>query len=204
MLDKVAVRNMLDKVRAEGRQALTAPEGKLLCDAYGIAVPQEGVAGSADEAAALAGKIGFPVVMKIVSPDILHKTEAGGVIVGVKSADEAKAGYDRIIANAKAYKADADIFGVQVQQMLAGGQEVIIGAVTDGSFGKLVAFGLGGVLVEVLKDITFRLAPVTRDEALSMLDGIQAAEMLKGRSRGRSGQSRRPCRHDRACFGTCE
>jgi acetyl coenzyme A synthetase (ADP forming)-like protein len=180
MLDKVAVRNLLDKVRAEGRQALTAPEGKLLCDAYGIAVPQEGVAGSADEAAALAGKIGFPVVMKIVSPDILHKTEAGGVIVGVKSADEAKAGYDRIIANAKAYKADANVSGVQVQQMLAGGQEVIIGAVTDGSFGKLVAFGLGGVLVEVLKDITFRLAPVTRDEALSMLDGIQAAEMLKG------------------------
>src|SRR5690606_14470717 len=116
----------------------------------------------------------------IVSPDILHKTEAGGVIVGVKSAEEAQAAYEKIIANAKAYKADAKITGVQVQQMLTGGQEVIIGAVTDGSFGKLVAFGLGGVLVEVLKDITFRLAPATRDDALSMLDGIQAAEMLKG------------------------
>src|SRR5690606_22196831 len=90
------------------------------------------------------------------------------------------AAYEKIIANAKAYKADAKITGVQVQQMLTGGQEVIIGAVTDGSFGKLVAFGLGGVLVEVLKDITFRLAPATRDDALSMLDGIQAAEMLKG------------------------
>src|SRR5688500_5636151 len=180
MLDRTAARNVLDKVKAEGRQALTAPEGKLLCDVYGIKVPQEGVAGNAGEAAKLASGMGFPVVMKIVSPDILHKTEAGGVIVGVKSAEDAQAAYEKIIANAKAYKADAKITGVQVQQMLTGGQEVIIGAVTDGSFGKLVAFGLGGALVEVLKDITCRLAPVTRDEALSMLDGIQAAEMLKG------------------------
>src|SRR5258706_16226640 len=124
--------------------------------------------------------MGFPVVLKIVSPDILHKTEAGGVLVGLKSADEVSRGYDTILANAKTYKADAKIDGVQVQQMLAGGQEVIVGAVTDGSFGKLVAFGMGGVLVEVLKDITFRLAPATKDDALSMLDGIQAAEMLKG------------------------
>ena len=180
MLDRTAARNVLDKVKAEGRQALTAPEGKLLCDVYGIKVPQEGVAGNAEEAAKLASRMGFPVVMKIVSPDVLHKTEAGGVIVGVKSAEDAKAAYDKIVSNARAYKADAKITGVQVQQMLAGGQEVIIGAVTDSSFGKLVAFGLGGVLVEVLKDITFRLAPVTREEALSMLDGIQAAEMLKG------------------------
>jgi acetyl coenzyme A synthetase (ADP forming)-like protein len=180
MLDKTAVRNVLETARAEGRQALTAPEGKLLCDAYGITVPQEGLANSADEAATLASQMGFPVVMKIVSPDILHKTEAGGVIVGVKSAEEAKQSYDKILANARAYKSDAKIEGIQVQQMLTGGQEVIIGAVTDGSFGKLVAFGLGGILVEVLKDVTFRLAPVTKDEALSMLDSIQAAEMLKG------------------------
>jgi acetyl coenzyme A synthetase (ADP forming)-like protein len=115
-----------------------------------------------------------------VSPDILHKTEAGGVIVGVKNSDEAASAYATIIANAKKYKANANIVGVQIQQMIKGGQEVIVGAVTDGSFGKLVAFGLGGVLVEVLKDITFRLAPATREDALSMLDGIQAAEMLKG------------------------
>ncbi|NDP47390.1 MAG: CoA-binding protein [Sulfuriferula multivorans] len=178
--DKAKVRQILDAVKAAGRDSLTAPEGKLVCDAYGIAVPQEGVAATAAEAQKLAASMGFPVVMKIVSPDILHKTEAGGVLVGVKSAEEAAKGFDTIIANAKKYKADADIHGVQVQQMLKGGQEVIIGAVTDDSFGKLVAFGLGGVLVEVLKDITFRLAPATREDALSMLDGIQAAEMLKG------------------------
>ena len=178
--DKRAVREILDQVKAEGRSALTAPEGKRVCDAYGIPVPQEGVANSADAAAKLAADMGFPVVLKVVSPDILHKTEAGGVLVGLKSAGEVSRGYETILANARRYKADAKIAGVQVQQMLSGGQEVIVGAVTDPSFGKLVAFGLGGVLVEVLKDVTFRLAPASRDEALSMLDSIQAAEVLKG------------------------
>ena len=178
--DKQKVRQILDSVKASKRDSLTAPEGKLVCDAYGIAVPKEDIAASAAEAQKFATAMGFPVVMKIVSPDILHKTEAGGVIVGVKSAEEAASGYAPIVANARKYKADAHILGVQVQQMIQGGQEVIIGAVTDGSFGKLVAFGLGGVLVEVLKDITFRLAPATQADAYSMLDGIKAAEMLKG------------------------
>ena len=160
---KDAVRKVLDAVKADKRTSLTAPEGKLVCDAYGIPVPKEGVAKSASEAAKLAADMGFPVVMKIVSPDILHKTEAGGVIVGVKTAADAEKNYETILANAKKYKADAKIEGVQVQQMLAGGTEVIVGSITDGSFGKLVAFGLGGVLVEVLKDITFRLAPATKD-----------------------------------------
>src|SRR6266481_5549534 len=177
---KDAVRKILDSVKADKRTSLTAPEGKLVCDAYGIPVPKEGVAKSASEAAKLAADMGFPVVMKIVSPDILHKTEAGGVVVGVKTGADAEKAYETILANVKKYDADAEIEGIQVQQMLAGGTEVIVGSITDGSFGKLVAFGLGGVLVEVLKDITFRLAPATKLEALSMLDDIQAHEMLKG------------------------
>ena len=179
-IDKASVRKVLDKVKADGRDSLTAPEGKLVCDAYGIAVPGEGVAKSADEATKLASGMGYPVVMKIVSPDILHKTEAGGVVVGVKDDAAAKAAYDQSLANAKKYTADAQIEGIQVQQMLTGGTEVIVGSITDDSFGKLVAFGLGGVLVEVLKDITFRMAPATKEDALSMLDGIQAKEMLHG------------------------
>ena len=171
--DKTTVRKILDAVKASGRDSLTAPEGKLVCDAYGITVPQESVVNSSADAQKIATQMSYPVVMKIVSPDILHKTEAGGVIVGVKSAQEAADAYNKIIANAKAYKSDASIIGVQVQQMIKGGQEVIIGAVTDPSFGKLVAFGLGGVLVEVLKDITFRLAPATKEDALSMLDAIK-------------------------------
>src|SRR4030088_1094335 len=177
---KDAVRRILDAVKADQRTSLTAPEGKLVCDAYGIPAPKEGVATSAAEAARIATDMGFPVVMKIVSPDILHKTEAGGVVVGGKNAADVETSYAAILANAKKYQSDAKIEGVQVQQMLLGGQEVIVGAVTDGSFGKLVAFGLGGVLVEVLKDITFRLAPASKQDALSMLDGIQAHEMLKG------------------------
>jgi len=181
MADATAVvRGILDRVKAEGRNALTAPESQALCDAWGIAIPKEGMATSADEAVRLAEGMGLPVALKIVSPQILHKTDAGGVLIGLKTAEEVRGAYDTIIANCKRYDPKAELLGVQVQQMVGGGQEVIIGGVTDGSFGKLVAFGLGGTLVEVLKDITFRLAPVTKDEALSMLDGIQAAEMLKG------------------------
>ena len=180
-VDKATVRSVLARVKADQRSSLSAPEAKAVADAYGLPVPQEGLATSADEAVKLAEQIGFPVVMKIVSPEILHKTEAGGVLVGVEDASRVRAGYDTIVNNARAYDAGASISGVQVQQMLpSGAQEVIVGAVTDQSFGKLVAFGLGGVLVEVLKDITFRLAPATREDAHSMLDGIQAAEMLRG------------------------
>src|SRR5229473_1667755 len=167
---KDAVRKILDLVKADKRTSLTAPEGKLVCDAYGIPVPKEGVAKSATEAAKTASDMGFPVVMKIVSPDILHKTEAGGVMVGVKTTADAEKAYDTILSNAKKYKADAKIEGIQVQQMLAGGTEVIVGSITDGSFGKLVAFGLGGVLVEVLKDITFRLAPATSADVRIVVD----------------------------------
>ncbi|MGH7041912.1 MAG: acetate--CoA ligase family protein, partial [Acetobacteraceae bacterium] len=189
MADKNAVRQVLDAAKRTGRTGLTAPEGKRICDAYGIPVPKEAVANSAAEAARLATDMGFPVVLKIVSPDILHKTEAGGVLVGLRSAEDVSSGYDRIVANARKHQADAKIEGVQVQQMVGGGQEVIVGSVTDPSFGKLVAFGLGGVLVEVLKDVTFRLAPASREDALSMLDGVKAAAILKG-VRGGAGVDR--------------
>ena len=191
MSNKTAVRQILDKVKAEGRTSLTAPEGKLVCDAYGIAVPKEGVATTAAEAAKIATGMGFPVVLKIVSPEILHKTEAGGVLVGVKSADEVEKGFATIMANAKKYDAKANLLGVQVQQMLTGGQEVIIGAVTDPSFGKLVAFGLGGILVEVLKDITFRLAPASHGRRAVDARRHRRGGDPQGRARCRPGQSRR-------------
>jgi acetyl coenzyme A synthetase (ADP forming)-like protein len=178
--DRVSVRRVLDQVKADQRSSLTPAESKILCDAYGIPLPQEALASSAKDAARLASEVGFPVVMKIVSPDILHKTDAGGVLVGVKSAAEAEQAYDSIVRSATAYKPDAKIAGVQIQQMVTSGQEVIVGALTDPSFGKVVAFGLGGVLVEVLKDVTFRLAPASESDALSMIDGIGAAEILRG------------------------
>lgn len=179
-MEKGAVRRILDQARAASRESLTAPEARGICEAYGINIPQEGVATTTEEAARLAARIGFPVVMKIVSPQILHKTEAGGVLVGVRSAEQVAQGFATIVENARKYDSKAEIQGVQIQQTLVGGHEVIIGAVTDPAFGKLVAFGMGGVLVEVLKDITFRLAPASTEDALSMLDGIQAAEILRG------------------------
>ncbi|MFF9586282.1 acetate--CoA ligase family protein [Streptomyces achromogenes] len=188
--DRVArVRALLESVRAEGRTALTAPEGRVVADAYGIAVPGEELARDVDEAVAAAARLGGPVVLKIVSPDILHKTEAGGVVVGVEGADRVRAAFHEIVGNARAYDAGARIEGVLVQELLPAGQEVIVGAVTDPAFGKVVAFGLGGVLVEVVRDVTFRLAPVSADEALSMLGSIRAAQVLRG-VRGRPGVDR--------------
>ncbi len=187
--DQETVRDVLEGARSEGRDFLSAPEAKKVCDAYGIAVPQEGLATSSDEAVSLAEEIGYPVVLKIVSPDILHKTEAGGVLVGLSTADEVGEGYDTIVANAKRYDSDASITGVQVQQMLGSGEEVLIGAVTDPTFGPVMTFGLGGVLVEILRDVTFRLAPTSPEDARDMIDGIQAAEVLRG-VRGRPGVDR--------------
>jgi len=189
MLDKKSLRTFIDSVRKSGRRALSAPEAEQLCDAYGIPTPKQALAKSAAEAAKIAARLRFPVVLKIVSDDILHKTEAGGVIVGLKSAGEVRRAFDRLIKSAKAYKKTVAIQGVQVQQMLTGGREVLVGAVSDPSFGKLVAFGLGGVLVEVMKDITFRLAPVSKKDALAMLDSVRGAEILRG-VRGAKGVDR--------------
>ncbi|MEE8289870.1 MAG: acetate--CoA ligase family protein [Candidatus Tectomicrobia bacterium] len=187
--DQAAVRAVLDQVQAEGRTTLTALEGKRVCEAYGISTPPEGLATSAGEAVRLAEEIGYPVVLKIASPDILHKTDAGGVLPSLQDATEVEQGYATIMANATTYKADANVTGVQVQRMLPAGQEVIVGTLTDPSFGKLVAFGLGGILVEVLQDITFRLAPTTRQDAIAMLDDIAGAAVLHG-VRGAAGVDR--------------
>ncbi len=187
--DQAAVRAVLDQVRADGRSALTASEGKRVCEAYGIATPQEGLAASAGEAVSLAQQIGFPVVLKIASPDILHKTDAGGVLTGLSSLAEIEQGYATIMANTTAHQPGAAIDGVQVQRMLGAAHEVIVGAVTDPSFGKLVAFGMGGVMVEVMQDVAFRLAPASHQEAVGMLDDIAGAAVLRG-VRGAAGVDR--------------
>jgi acetyl coenzyme A synthetase (ADP forming)-like protein len=180
MMGKRDLQTLIDSARHSGRAALSAPEAQQFCDAYGIPTPKQALAKSAAEAVKIAARLKFPVVLKIVSDDILHKTEAGGVIVGLKTAGDVRSAFDRLVKSAKAYKKNSAIQGVQVQQMIGGGREVMVGSVTDKSFGKLVAFGLGGVLVEVMKDITFRLAPVGKKDALAMLDAVSGAEILRG------------------------
>ena len=187
--DQNAVRNVLAKAQEDRRNSLTSSEAKQVASAYGIGTPAEGLATSIDEAVAIASGIGFPVVLKIVSPDILHKTDAGGVIADISNVDGVRASYATILDNAKAHNAAAHIDGVQVQAQVTGGLEVIVGATTDPVFGKLVAFGLGGTLVEILQDVTFRLAPAESGDAHAMLDDISGSKILDG-VRGESGVDR--------------
>jgi len=183
--DKNAVRKVLDKAKAEKRDSLTAPEGKLVCDAYGITVPKEGVSRSAQEAGSIAQSMGFPVVLKIVSPDIAHKTEVGGVVVGVRSEAQLVDAYESLLARVAHNAPQARIEGVLVAQMAQGGTELIVGTKTDPVFGPMVMVGLGGIFAEVLRDVVVQEAPVTEGQALDMLRLLKALPLLDG-ARGRT------------------
>ncbi len=179
-VDKAAAQKVIAGARATGRDSLTEIEAKQVFEAYGLPVTKTYLAKSEDEAVALAKKIGFPVVMKIVSPDILHKSDAGAVKVNIKEEQAVRDAYQTILKNSKAYKANADIHGVAVQEMAPSGTEVIMGSVNDPTFGPTMMFGLGGIFVEVLKDVTFRVAPVSMSQARHMIDEIRGAPILAG------------------------
>ncbi len=155
-------------------------ETKLLCQSYGIHVPDIRLAKSADEATKHAEQIGYPVVLKIASPDIYHKTDAGGIRVDLQNAAEVQAAFEEILTNVKAHMPQAKIDGITIEPMLSLGKEIIIGVNRDPQFGHMLVFGLGGIYVEVLKDVTFRIAPVTKAEALAMIDEIKTVSILKG------------------------
>jgi acetyl coenzyme A synthetase (ADP forming)-like protein len=148
--------------------------------AYGIHIPSLELAHSADEAAQIAARLGFPVALKIASPDILHKSDVGGVLLNRMAVESVRQGYDQVIANARLARPEVLISGVHVQRMITTGQEVIVGMVRDAQFGPLVMFGSGGVEVEGLKDVTFELAPLNRAEAEAMLDRTWAGRKLRG------------------------
>jgi acetyltransferase len=170
----------LAAAQAAGRKTLDAAEARALLEAYGIAVPSEALATTPQEAARLAAQIGYPVVMKLISPDILHKTEVGGVILNVSAARAARAAFTTLIERARAAQPAARLRGVQIQQMVRGGQEVIVGVKRDPTFGPLVMFGLGGIYVEILADVSFRLAPLTAADAWEMLAEVRSAKLLAG------------------------
>ena len=170
----------LEMVRAAQGQALTESAGKQLLALYGIPVTHERLVTSAAEAARAAQELGFPVAMKIVSPQITHKTEAGGVALHVARADEAQAAFERIMHNARQYNAQAELQGVSVQEMVQGGRETIVGMTSDPQFGPGIVFGLGGIFVEVLHDTVLRVPPLDADEAREMIDALQGAAILKG------------------------
>jgi acetyl-CoA synthetase (ADP-forming) len=171
---------ILSQVRREGRKSLLETEAKTVCIEYGIPVTKFELARSEEEAVKFADAIGFPAVLKIVSPDIIHKSDIGGVIVGLKDADDVRDGYNQILQNVKKHDPKAKIVGVLVQEMAPSSTEVIVGAIKDPQFGPAIMFGLGGVFVEVLKDVTFRVAPITEDDAYEMIRDVKAYPLLKG------------------------
>lgn len=163
-----------------GRLKLNEMEARQIVAAYGLALPQSQLAFSADQAAQYAAEIGYPVVMKIISPDILHKSDIGGVVVGVKNEKEARQAYQDILLRARRYMPDADIWGVSVQAMVEKGKEIIIGVTKDPTFGHMIMFGLGGIYVEVLKDVQFGIAPITLSKAQDMISRLKSYPLLAG------------------------
>ena len=170
---------IIQKAKKEKRSLLET-EAKELLKEYKIPVPNFKLIKSENEIIGLAKEINFPIVMKIVSPDIIHKTDAGGVKVGIKDEKEAELAYQEIISKVKKYNKEAKIEGVIVYPMVLQGTEIIIGMMKDPHFGPVVMFGLGGIFVEVLKDISFRILPIEERDAGEMITGIKGYEILKG------------------------
>jgi acyl-CoA synthetase (NDP forming) len=173
------VHKIIEKAEKEKRPLLET-EAKELLREYGIPVPDFKLIKSEDEIVGLAKEINFPIVMKIVSPDIIHKTEAGGVKVGIKDEKEAKAAYQDIIYKVKKYKKEAKISGVIAYSMIPQETEIIIGMMKDPHFGPVIMFGLGGIFVEILKDISFRILPLEERDAEEMISEIKGYQILKG------------------------
>jgi len=179
-VDFTAIRGVIERVRRMNRTQLLEVEAKKVFEILGIRSPKAIVARSLDECIKASEKIGFPMVLKVVSPDIVHKTEAGGIRTGIVNTDEVTQAYKSIMANCRTNFPRAIIRGVSVNQMITGGIETIVGASTDPSFGPVVMFGLGGIYVEVLKDVVFRIAPVTKREARKMVEEIESFPLLLG------------------------
>jgi len=168
------------KVAKEKRKSLLETEAKTVCMEYGIPVTKFKLAKNEEEAVKFADEIGYPIVVKIVSPEIIHKSDVGGVIINLKDGKDVRDAYKKILRNVRKYKAKAKIVGVLVQEMAPSSTEVIVGATKDPQFGPAIMFGLGGIFVEILKDVTFRIAPITEDEAREMITEVKAYPLLKG------------------------
>ena len=179
-VNKTAVKKIIDKVKKEGRPNLLEEEGQEVLRAYGFPLPKSSLAKTENDAVKIAKKIGYPVVMKIASPQIIHKSDAGGVKVNLTNDQDLKSAFKEIVANAKKYNKKAEIKGVLIVEMVKGGKEMIIGSKLESGMGPVIMLGMGGIYVEVLKDVTFKLAPVTDKEADDMISSIKMKKILEG------------------------
>jgi acyl-CoA synthetase (NDP forming) len=176
----LAPTKVTDRARSEGRTVLTEVESKEFLKAAGIDVIDTKLATSKEEAISISRKFGFPVVLKIASPDIVHKSDAGGVKLGLKTANEVGKAYAEILQAIRKKHPKARVHGVAVQKMARPGVEVIIGMSKDAQFGPVLMFGLGGILVEVLNDVSFRIVPLSRRDAAEMLREVKGYPLLEG------------------------
>lgn len=173
-------KTIIEKVISEGRNRLYDHESFSLLESFGFPVPKTALAKDVEEAVAIADSIGYPVVLKVVSPQVIHKSDVGGVLLNVKSSKEVSAGFESIVNSVKKHIPVAEIYGILVQEMLPSGLETIVGATRDAIFGPILVFGLGGIFVEVLRDVSFRIAPVEFEEALEMINEIKSSRILAG------------------------
>jgi len=179
-MTKQEAKKLITDAIQSGRTSLLEPEAKEILKAWEIPVPPNFIAKDKDMAIGAANNIGYPVVLKVVSRDILHKTEAGGVMAGLKNAQEVEDSFNEMIFELSDHYATAKIEGFLIERMVDKGVEVIVGGIRDAQFGPAVMFGIGGVIVELLKDVSFRLAPVTKEECLAMMEEIKAYPLLAG------------------------
>jgi acyl-CoA synthetase (NDP forming) len=174
------VGEILSKAREEGRTALLTPESEEICARYGIPIAHSYMAFTKAEVSKKAEELGFPVALKVLSPQILHKADAGGVLVGIQNENELEKGFEKITDNAKHYSPNSTILGVLVQHMVRPGIEVMVGGLRDPQFGPTILFGLGGTFTEILKDAIFGIAPLDEAEAYRMIRLIKAYPLLTG------------------------
>jgi len=178
--DRDKIKNILEKVIKENRVNLDEFESREVISALNISIPEYGLAKSAQEARKISSKIGFPVVMKIVSPDILHKTDVGGVKLGLYSEQEVEDNFELMMIRCKRYMPNANIVGVTITKQVPQGKELIIGMSRDSNFGPVIMFGIGGIYVEILKDVSFRIAPLTEKDAQEMITELKMFPLLSG------------------------
>lgn len=171
---------IFEEARNEGRNYLLEPEAKTVCMEYNIPITKFRVAKNAEEAINFSEEIGYPIVFKIVSPDVLHKFDVGGVILNIRNLEDARNAYNKILENVTKVKPNARIKGVLVQEMAPASTEVIVGSIKDPQFGPTLMFGLGGTFVEVMKDVAFRIAPIAENDAKEMISEVKAYPILRG------------------------
>jgi acetyl-CoA synthetase (ADP-forming) len=174
------VKEIFDGVKVEGRKYLLEHEAKTVCKQYKIPITKIKIAKTIKEAVDFHEEIDCPTVFKIISPDIIHKFDVGGVVLNISSKEDAKNAYNKILKNVKKHKPKAKILGVLVQEMAPCSIEVIIGSIKDPQFGPTLMFGLGGTFVEIMKDVSFRIAPINEREAIEMISEVKAYPILKG------------------------